>query len=817
MTFAMFVMGFSVAVFAQSQSSLHPAYLPNDDTRLLGTLLESLNVIELERAWDITQGDASVLVAVIDDAIDIRHPDLAQNMVLGWDFVAGDDDPSPTANSQCGVEEHGTWVASVIGAVGDNQQGVAGVSYKTRILPLKIGCEYNADYERAAVLFAVRKGAKIINMSYGGYVVSPYHDEIVKILEDNDVLLVTAAGNYHGDNDQSPFYPASINSANVITVAATTKAGVLAHWSNFGSFSVDVAAPGVNLPVANYDPSRRQQYVSQGRLAFSGTSASAPVVSGVAALLMAKDLWDSRQDYLARDVKAAVLASVKPTSVVGKLRADGVIDARRALEVIDRPHPLILLAGVRLDDAAGNNNGVLDSWEEAILHITLENVWQEAENVVATLHLDNPVVEVENNVGSFAKMLAGDKVSRAYRLSAKQIDQRQTFDFKLNIKSVGQESSQEVRYFSFQTGPLSDRVVMEDIIQQTAYDERHYYHIQLQEGIEKLIFELTYRPTNGREMGLSVQSKKMPRIDFLNYAGGGANYYGALHSTANAGVIRIEIDDQSLVESTYYAMVFNQPGDNNRLTYQFDRRYSLRACMQYPSDSTQAPMVDVGKNIRVAANSLVNIQGSASAFDSQSSLVNLWWQQISGPLVQLSGIRSLALSFTAPRTGEMVFKLNVSDNQCRYTQKTLKVTVNDKMDQVNGLRLLPGSIEVGVGAFIAINISAIANNAPVSAIVAKSIPEGASFDTTNNLLQWPNAGPAGIYLVTFTVNNTTSIAEQLSANFTIKVGAPESNYSVSGRFESGGCTMMALTSYDPILVCLLLLSVFVIHIHSRKI
>ena len=227
--------------------------------------------MDVPEAWDLTTGSNTVVVAVIDSGIDYTHPDLAGAMwdataatppssFHGYDFADGDTDPYPLSN------EHGTHVAGIIAATGNNTIGVAGVAYGVQLMALKVfpdigGGATDADII-SAINYAVANNASIINMSLGG---GGAEDPVLTIAMGNavnaGVLIVAAAGNdsrpasnptYVANNDTTPVWPAnyanhSSTSSGVISVLATDQADQAASFSNVGASTVSVGAPGVNI------------------------------------------------------------------------------------------------------------------------------------------------------------------------------------------------------------------------------------------------------------------------------------------------------------------------------------------------------------------------------------------------------------------------------------------------------------------------------------------------------------------------------------------------------------------------------------------
>jgi subtilisin family serine protease len=224
-------------------------------------------------AWGVTTGNASVKVAVVDSGVDRTHPDLFANLTTGYDYAYDDADPTDYAG-------HGTHVAGIIAARGNNGTGVTGVAWQTSLIPvqaLDAAGEGSTSDIVSAYTYAVGRGARIVNASFGG---SDYSQlEYNAIRAASNVLFVVAAGNDTANDDTTPSYPCAYNLPNILCVAATDNSDRLASFSNYGRTSVDIAAPGEQI----YSTYRCDSY---GWL--SGTSMAAPEVSGAAALVLAK-------------------------------------------------------------------------------------------------------------------------------------------------------------------------------------------------------------------------------------------------------------------------------------------------------------------------------------------------------------------------------------------------------------------------------------------------------------------------------------------------------------------------------------------------
>jgi subtilisin family serine protease len=264
-------------------------------------------------AWSRTTGSSSVIVAVLDTGVDLGHPDLQANLVAGWNFVAGSDNPADDNG-------HGTHVAGIIGAVGNNGVGVAGVTWTAALMPLKVcdaGGSCYLSAEIAALDYAVDHGATIANVSFGGrYGGFQPEQDAIAAAGANGLLFVAAAGNDGADNDADPFYPAGYPLSNIISVGASDASDRLTGFSNFGRTSVDLAAPGDDI----------LSTVPGTYAAFDGTSMAAPFVSGAAALVRAL-----HPSWGAGKVRNRLLGTTAPTSALaGRTATCGRLDVAAA-------------------------------------------------------------------------------------------------------------------------------------------------------------------------------------------------------------------------------------------------------------------------------------------------------------------------------------------------------------------------------------------------------------------------------------------------------------------------------------------------------
>jgi subtilisin family serine protease len=290
-------------------------------------------------AWSVGTGSRSIVVAEVDSGVDYTHPDLAANVwsnpggingcaagTHGYNIIAATCDPMDDETVYGG---HGTHVAGIIGAVGNNSVGVTGVNWKTTILPVKwlnsSGSGTTSDLISALdwVLKAKQAGVnvRVVNDSatFVGTAPSQALSDEIDLLGQNNILFVTAAGNT-GDNNDDPAkrrYPCGYDRPTEICVTASNQADQLPSWANYGPSTVDLAAPGNNI----YSTLRGGKY---GYI--SGGSMASPQVAGAAALIL------SKASLSTSDLKADILGNVDPLPALsGLVRTGGRLDVCKAM------------------------------------------------------------------------------------------------------------------------------------------------------------------------------------------------------------------------------------------------------------------------------------------------------------------------------------------------------------------------------------------------------------------------------------------------------------------------------------------------------
>lgn len=305
------------------------------------------------RAWSITKGSKKVIVAVIDTGIDINHEDLKNNLwqnpgesgkdargrnkatngidddsngyvddVYGWNFVSNN-------NRLDDNHGHGTHIAGIIGAEAGNKKGISGISPEVSLMILKyydpkVPNTDNLKNTIQSINYAVKMGAHIINYSGGGTEYSKEEYEAVAAAAKQNILFVAAAGNERSNSDEHHYYPADYNLDNIISVTAIDPTTEVLSSSNYGTETVDIAAPGQTilscLPNSSYG-------------LMTGTSQATAFVTGAAVLVMAnKELYHN-----ATEVKKFILATGDSSqSLANKTRTARQLNLFKSLTILEK-------------------------------------------------------------------------------------------------------------------------------------------------------------------------------------------------------------------------------------------------------------------------------------------------------------------------------------------------------------------------------------------------------------------------------------------------------------------------------------------------
>ena len=270
--------------------------------------------IDLPGAWAVTRGRPEIVVAVVDSGVSRSHPDLQDKLLQGHDFLNGDNDPEDDIG-------HGTAVAGIVAAAGDDQIGIAGVALSARVLPIKVGSHEGAPISVLAqgVIWAVDQGADVINLSLVADQTSLALQDALQYAYSNGVPVVAAAGN----EPDAVTYPGAYEES--ISVGASTFWGTVTDFSTRQN-RVDLIAPGASILAPWWSPEDGNSWTS-----VTGTSFAAPMVSGTIALLLSVDPHLSVEEI--RDLlRGAALPVSGDTPVPGA--GSGQLDAGASLRAL---------------------------------------------------------------------------------------------------------------------------------------------------------------------------------------------------------------------------------------------------------------------------------------------------------------------------------------------------------------------------------------------------------------------------------------------------------------------------------------------------
>ena len=306
--------------------------------------------IDAPEAWDTIPDASNVIVAVIDSGVRASHEDLAPNLWRNPGEIAGnglDDDADGYVDDVHGINTvanngnpndewgHGSHVAGILGAVGNNSVGVAGVCWRVQIMV----CKFFDSPAQGPISDAIKcidyarmHGAQVINASWGSdsFQSLALRDAITSA-RDAGIIFVAAAGNSTADNEVTPLYPASYDLENIISVAATTRTDGLASFSNYGATRVDLGAPGDPVFSCWNNGDDGYQY-------FSGTSMAAPNVTGACALARARYPLENYQE-----IKQRILNATDPLpSLAGKCVTGGRLNLQKLVNGPPTPANLVI-------------------------------------------------------------------------------------------------------------------------------------------------------------------------------------------------------------------------------------------------------------------------------------------------------------------------------------------------------------------------------------------------------------------------------------------------------------------------------------------
>lgn len=409
---------------------IHRTTLTPDDPRF--SQQEHLQVVAAEAAWDITQGSHEIIVGIVDSGVDLDHPDLADNIwinedeiadngidddengyvddVYGWDFVGATFDPIIPDNDpdQDAGSDHGTHVAGVSAAVGNNGIGVTGMAWNLKIMVTKHSSDDESNsiwYGYDGIVYCADNGADIINCSWGGSTYSKFGQDLIDYAYEKGALVVGAAGNdtqeasYDPPDFNPPFYPSGYK--HVLSVAATDNNDRFTSYSYYGT-TIDVTAPG--SAILSTVPEDQGSYTR-----LSGTSMASPLVAGLAGLV--KSVYpDMTSDQITKQIQFTADNIDEVGDNARYVRYGGIgtgrVNAYRA--VTEAPKPYVELLTASFDDSVGgNNNGKPEPGETIDINLAVSNLWGDVSDLSLTISGDDYGIVITDNSSYLGEVAGG--------------------------------------------------------------------------------------------------------------------------------------------------------------------------------------------------------------------------------------------------------------------------------------------------------------------------------------------------------------------------------------------------------------------------
>jgi hypothetical protein len=571
---------------------------------------------------------SSFKVAIIDDGFDVSNPDLEANLLNGVDCSGGTcTTPSSTAANATatdGSQDHGTFVASTIGAVGANGKAMAGVAWHVQIIPIKTDLSESAIV--AGIGFAIAQHARIINESFGGPVPSQAEYDALADAENANILVVVAAGNSDSNNDRAgAAYPANYAQQtvifpktdakgdilpgaittrpglpNVMAIAATDDTDTMTPWTQWGSLGVDLLAPGEDITAL-------QRGGSGNIMNVAGTSFSSPITAGTAALVAqylkdnaspASPNWHDLKMHLLNGAERNLDAS-DPAALDGR-SATGRLNAYMAMQAVT--HGVIVVRSVAVNDSTGgNNDGEIDPAETANIDVTVANTGPDDTNVQGTLSYvgSNSLASVSgpttsgvaiSQSGSGVNIVDGTTVMSFATTFSPTLHGNQSLLFKLHVTSANDAAGQD-RYFYLESGTLTGGVTLSGSLTRNVYDDFQDFHVDVPAGAKNLVIYSTTK--GGVDIDILAMKNRLPQyLETIGVDNPSSDPEFQQYIEPNAQISGRADGDESIAydglaspfdvakrpdttAGTYHVVVVNFTGHSNQA-------YTLTACYAAP-------------------------------------------------------------------------------------------------------------------------------------------------------------------------------------------------------------------------------------------
>jgi len=569
-------------------------YAENNGGVYFGQVATAGADLGLVDAWRLVRGDHKVVVAIIDNGLDLSHPDLRNNLWINRGEIAGngiDDDRNGFVDDVHGYDfanrdgnpdadearNHGTAVAGVLGAQGNNARGLAGASWQVSIMVLKT--DFSVSATMRAMEYARQNGAHVVNTSFGGSQFSQNEFEAIERLQADGILMVASAGNEHWNNDFGASYPGSYPLDNILVVGASTPSDSLTSWSQHGQISVDVAAPGaVIMTTEGKGTDTGSRYGLR-----NGTSFSAPLVAGVAALLKSAH---PNADY--SELKGRIMASADTLNGAAcTTNTGGRVNAHKALQIAPQPVPA-LSQWLWVD----GNDGRIDANESGTLRLEFETFWQRGGATQLLLRSGDSRLQVNTPIATVNAMPLNERFTVDSPITAGALSGFANLPLSVQFTAPGFSTQRD---FCVLASSLTDSAPVNGQLQQNAQDDVHRFTINVPNGAD--VLELTLDAGNNADLYLR-HADWPQRDEVLRRSGSYGNGDRTFVSADAAGTERVTIEQPEA--GVWYVAVVNaaQRSNDYRLTSRFDSSTAAapKADQARPAPITAAPAAASGKS-----------------------------------------------------------------------------------------------------------------------------------------------------------------------------------------------------------------------------
>jgi serine protease len=434
----------------------HPLYVPSDALLFKQWHLEAINAYE---AWDIEQGSDSIIMAIIDTGVDWDHPDLVDAVLknefdlvdgidndsngyiddyLGWNFYEDNNDPNELGWS------HGTHVAGLAGASTDNGLYGAGSGFNSKVLAIKAGNQGELTHGYEGIIYAVERGAHVINCSWGSTSYTEFGHDIVKTATQQGRLIICGAGNNNNDYD---FYPASFPVA--MSVAATDSLTNKAIFSSY-NYNVDISAPGQSVWSTKNDDFA----------ADNGTSMSAPIVTGAAALLLKRFPGITPVQIKAQLVETATnIDSVKGNEVYAYRLGSGILNMGAALDSLVK-----ISIGMENHLLTDGQDEVYAVGDEISLGVELVNYFKVTDPITVRLSVSDTIITLLDSVKQFGPLLPNGRINNFSDPFKFEINEQRGYNEEVDLKiTIESGSYRRINHVQLTVNPDFVNVTVNEI------------------------------------------------------------------------------------------------------------------------------------------------------------------------------------------------------------------------------------------------------------------------------------------------------------------------------------------------------------------